>query len=145
MIEGLRDIMSLPLEPARKPVRDFGYIRISGSPDVDDSRINGYVDRLESARQILWHIYHTERGTVPFMDRDDGIELQQFIGESFGYLQTKIAQVLEDAILREDIFTYVTVLSVTQPQPRVAKAEVEVGTIFGILYEMFDVPLGAVA
>jgi len=142
MITPLRDELALPLEPNRLPLRSWGYIK-----SVDDvrgeTRLNGYVDGLDAARQMLHAIVHTERFTVPYLDIDDGVELEQFIGESFGYYLAKIENVLLAGILREDIFTRLEFLSHSQPLPNVAHTIMKVYTIYGSFTYGFDVPLAA--
>ena len=138
MIPPLRDTLARPLQPLRLPSLTWGYIQ---TMDGETSRLNGHVDGLEAVRQDVHAICHTERGSVLFMEHDDGIELEQFIGRSYGYFLAKIENVFRDALLRDDRIRSIEFLEKSRPWPTVATARIRVYSIYGPFEESFDIAL----
>ena len=138
----MRDPLAIPLQPIIEPVLAWGYIQVVDDRDNETSRLDGWVDGLEAARQMLHAIVNTERYSVPFMEPDDGIEIEDLIGKSFGYCRAVIENRLRTAILREDIYTDLKVLEITRPSIAQMNVRARVYTIFGPLEnENFDIPL----
>jgi len=109
--------------------------------DGETSRLDGHVDGLEAVRQTVHAIVHTERGTVPFMDYDDGIEMEQFIGRSYGYFLAKIENVLREAILRDDRVRDMEILEIAHTGPGAAYVDMRVYSIYGPLDVGFDIAI----
>jgi len=143
MIPTLRDPLATPLNPITEPVLSWAYIEIDDDQHSQaiTSRLDGWVDGLESARQMLHAIVNTERYSVPFMEPDDGIEIEDLIGKSFGYCKAVIENRLRAAILREDIYTGLKILEITRLSPTAMGVRVRVFSIFGPVEEYFDIPL----
>ena len=142
MIPGLRDQLARPLQPVRRSSLVWGYVNVVGSDEAEETRLAGHVNDVEALRQAIWHIVHTERYSYPgILENDEGIELEQFIGESFSYFRAKVYQVFSDAILRDDRVRAVRLISTSNPNPTEAHAEFEIDSVFGPFVMGFDVPL----
>lgn len=96
----------------------IGQIEIVQYPSFDfrlgDNQIVGNVDGLEAIQQTVFHIWHTERYAYPIYGRNYGIELQKYIGRSFGYLKDTIQKTLDEALLQDDRIINVKVTNVTK-------------------------------
>lgn len=142
MIPKLRDQLARPLQPVRRPSLVWAYINVVGSDEAEETRLDGLVDNTEALRQAIWHIVHTERYSYPgILENSEGIELEQFIGESFLYFRAKVYQVFSDAILRDDRVRSIRLISTSNPWPTIAHAEFEINSVFGPFIMGFDVPL----
>jgi len=150
MLPGLRDDFAIPLEPQIETSFSWAYINVVDSDEIEDTRLDGYVDGMAAIRQDIFHIVSTERlqrrpdGTVwgyPIYGENYGIELRQFIGMSFEYFNVRIEQVFTDALMQDNRIREVILIRTEQPHPRIAFAEFEVGTIAGKLRFSFSVPL----
>ena len=146
MMGVFRDELARPLQIARIPSLAPAYIRtVDYVWGGETSRINGTVNGLEAVRNAVWHILHTERHDYAMNLPNEGIELRQFLGQSFSYFYAKIDQVVEDALLQDDRILSVKVFNKRQPQPRQAYCEVEVHSVYGRIRDGFNIPLTEVA
>jgi len=143
MIPPLRDDLARPIQTIRKPSLAWGYIHAIDPFNAESSRINGYVDALEAVRQAVWHIVHTERYAYPVYPDNYGIELEQFIGESFAFFRAKIAQVMKDALMQDNRIREVILLQTQQRGPSSAYAEFEIVSVYGRIREGFEIALAA--
>jgi len=142
LIRGLRDDLALPIQTVRRPSRAPAYIRVVDAISFDDeSRINGEVDGVSAVRNAIWHIVNTERYSWIGCLSNEGIELEQFIGKSFGYFQTKVESVFQDALLQDNRILRVILVRTWQPQFGMAAVEFEVQSIYGTFAEEFEIPL----
>ena len=66
---------------------------------MSEERIAGYVDNLEAVKQAVYHILNVERYSCDIYDDDYGVELEQYIGESFEYLEVTIEDTLNQLYL----------------------------------------------
>lgn len=79
---------------------------------ITDTQIVGSIDGLTAIEQAVYHILSTERYAYAIYDENYGVELEKYIGRSFGYLETTIQNTLRDALLYDDRITGVNVTSV---------------------------------
>ena len=141
MIPELRDNLAKPLQPFISPSLTFGYIEAVDADEMGESRIDGYVDGREAERQAIYHIVMTERHSYPNNLPNEGIELEQFKGETYTYFKTKIEQVVRDAILQDRRFRSVKLLRTEWRGLNAAYAEFEIVGNRGNYIEGFEIPL----
>jgi len=79
---------------------------------LDDDQIVGNTDGIEAVQQAVYHILSTERYAYAIYDDNYGVELEKYIGRSFGYLEASIQNTLRDALLQDDRITDVTVTNI---------------------------------
>jgi phage baseplate assembly protein W len=65
----------------------------------DDSKINGYIDDLESVKQAIYLILSTERYAYIIYSWDYGIELVDLIGKPIPYCMSEIPRRVTEALL----------------------------------------------
>ena len=73
---------------------------------------NGKIDKLASVKQAIYCILMTERYSNPIYDDDYGVELEQYIGKSFGFVKATIENTLKEALTYDDRITDVIINSV---------------------------------
>lgn len=61
-------------------------------------RTMGYVDKLDAIKQAIYHILMTERYAYLIYSNNYGVELEQYIGKEFGYLEATIESTLKEAL-----------------------------------------------
>lgn len=88
-----------------------------------ENEIVGNVDGIEAIQQAVYHILSTERYAYAIYDDNYGVELEKYIGKSFGYLEATIETALRDALLQDDRITSVTVTKVEKTGADSALAE----------------------
>lgn len=107
---------------------------------LEELFILGTVDGLQAVRQAIFHILSTERYAYAIYDHDYGVELEQYIGNSFEYLEETIQKTIEDALLQDDRITGVDVLSVEKLDIDAAQITIAVDTSYGYTTLEVDVP-----
>lgn len=105
------------------------------------STIAGRVDRIEAVKQSVYHILSTERWSNPIYDDGYGVELEQYLGQDFGFLLAGIEQTLRDALTQDDRITDVQVNDVSRSaeQENACVVEFTVFTIYGNIDESLSV------
>jgi len=61
-------------------------------------RAMGYVDKLDAIKQAIYHILMTERYAYLIYSNNYGVELEQYIGKEFSYLEATIESTLKEAL-----------------------------------------------
>lgn len=74
--------------------------------------IAGFVDDIEAIKQSIYHILSIERYAYDIYDDDYGVELEQYIGQSFEYLQSTIQNTLEEALTQDERILAVEVINI---------------------------------
>lgn len=70
--------------------------------EEQEDRISGFVDDIEAIKQTIYHILSIERYTYDIYDDDYGVELEQYIGQDFSYIEATIKDTLEEALMQDD-------------------------------------------
>ena len=96
-------------------------------------RIIGFVDKLEAVKQAVYHILMTERYAYLIYDDTYGVELEQYIGRGFDYLQSTIEETLRDALLIDLRITNVVVTEINKISNDKAQIKFDVQSIYGNL------------
>ena len=81
---------------------------------VSENRIEGYVDKVGALKQAIWHRIGTERYAFPVYSKNYGIELEQYIGKSFRYIEAGIEGTLRDCLLQDDRIRDIEIRSIEQ-------------------------------
>ena len=95
--------------------------------------IQGFVDRKEAIKQAVYHILMTERYAYPIYSDNYGVELEQYIGREFSYLEATIETTLKEALLYDQRITDVKVTSTELTNTDVALVKFTVESIYGDL------------
>ena len=141
IIPSLRDDFAQPVQPILMSSLTYAYINVVNSDEVEDSRLDGWVDGLEAIRQAVFHIVSTERYDYPIYPSNYGIEMRQFIGKSYNYFKAKINQVMTDALYQDDRIVSVTNISMSHPDPYTVYSEWEIRANRGAFIYGFQIPL----
>lgn len=98
-----------------------------------EDKTAGFVDNIEAVKQAIYHILMTERYAYEIFDNNYGVQLQQYIGQPFSFLQATIENTLRDALIQDDRITNVIVTDITKSDISAALVEftaiTNVGTI----------------
>lgn len=79
-----------------------------------EEETSGFVDGVESVKQGIYHILMIERYAHEIYDDNTGVQLQQYIGKPFSFLQSTIQNTLRDALLQDDRITDIIVTNITK-------------------------------
>lgn len=74
----------------------------------------GFVDREDAIKQAVFHILSTERYAYIIYDENYGVQLRQYKGQSFSFLEATIQNTLRDALLQDDRILGVTVTNIAK-------------------------------
>lgn len=97
------------------------YLMVEG--EAYSSTIAGFIDEEEAIKQAIYHILNTERYAYDIYDDNYGVELEQYIGKDFDYLETTIENTLEEALTQDDRITGVEVTSIEKLSNDIAKVQ----------------------
>ena len=100
---------------------------------LGNDRIIGFVDKLDAVKQAVYHILNTERYAYTIYDDNYGIELEQYIGKSFEYLEATIEETLKEALLQDLRITNILVTSIEKVSNDMASVKFDVQSIYGNL------------
>lgn len=98
-----------------------------------EERLIGYVDNLEAIKQAVYHILMVERYSYLIYSDNYGVELAQYIGRDFDYLENTIQDTLKDALTYDLRITDVIVNEVTKINTDKALVKFTVYSIYGNL------------
>ena len=76
---------------------------------LTDERITGYVDGIQSVQQAVYHILSVERYSCLIYDDNYGVELEQYQGKDFEYIEATIEDTLKEALTQDNRITNVIV------------------------------------
>lgn len=69
---------------------------------LTETRVNGYVDKLEAYKQAVYKILSTERYKYVIYSWDYGVELLDLIGQPVAYVVPEIEARIIEAIMQDD-------------------------------------------
>lgn len=84
--------------------------------ETEDDTIAGFVDDVDAIKQSIYHILSIERYAYDIYDDDYGVELEQYIGQDFEYLQSTIQDTLEEALTQDERILAVEVTKIEKIQ-----------------------------
>lgn len=100
---------------------------------LGNDRIIGFVDKLDAIKQAVYHILSIERYAYIIYDNNYGIELEQYIGRGFDYLEATIEETLKEALLQDLRITNILVTSIEKVSNDMASVKFDVQSIYGNL------------
>lgn len=98
-----------------------------------NDNIKGNIDNIEAIKQAIYHILAIERYSYIIYSDNYGVELNQYIGQSFEYLQSNIENTLRDALTYDLRITDIEVNSITKTNSDTATVKFTAYTIYGNL------------
>lgn len=101
--------------------------------ETNNDRIIGFIDKLDSIKQSVYHILNTERYAYIIYDNNYGVELEQYMGQSFEYLESTIEQTLKEALLQDLRITNIFVTSINKLSNDIVEVKFDVQSIYGNL------------
>lgn len=75
--------------------------------DLDNGRINGYIDGIDSVKQSVYKILRSERYKFLIYSWNYGNELTGLIGKDVSYIKNDIQRVIKEALISDDRITNV--------------------------------------
>lgn len=106
---------------------------------IKNDQIKGFVNDIDSVKQSIEHILSTERYSNPIYSDDYGVELEQFIGKGYAYMEACIEKVISEALLQDNRITGVTIDDINQDSIDSCNILISVETIFGVITEELNV------
>lgn len=70
--------------------------------DLDNDKINGYVDEVEAIIQSIYLILHTERYKHLIYSWDYGVELEDLFGQPMSYVISELERRIREALVMDD-------------------------------------------
>lgn len=106
---------------------------------LTEKHVSGRIDRLRAMEQSILKRLATERYTYDIYP-DYGTELEQYIGQSLGFLQASIQRTISESLLRDDRITSVSVHTIKQIAIDAVHLIIDVETTEGNITNM-EIPL----
>ena len=69
---------------------------------LSDTKIEGFVDKLEALKQAIYKTLSTEQYEYPIYSFGYGIAWKELIGEERPYVRAEMKRMIEEALLRDD-------------------------------------------
>ena len=76
--------------------------------DLENKRIMGTVDNSDSVFQAIQKILNTDKYAYDIYDWNYGHELLKLVGKEFSYIEVKLPQIIEEALLQDDRIKEIT-------------------------------------
>lgn len=94
MIPATNDILET-LEIEEQPSKNYQLF-------FNENTINGYVDKLEAMKQVIFKILNTERYHYLIYSWNYGIETMDLFGEPVSYVCPEIERRITEALIQDD-------------------------------------------
>ncbi len=98
---------------------------------IEQNTINGYCDRQEAMKQVVYKILNTERYQYVIYSWNYGVELQDLFGMPVTYVRPELQRRIEEALLQDDRITGVSDFEFDTKTKRTVKVSFTVNTIYG--------------
>lgn len=112
------------LETVDEPSRNYRM-------NLDDERINGFVDDLAAMEQVVYKILSTERYDNVIYSWNYGIELNSLIGQDIIYVIPEAQRRIKEALIQDDRIESVDSFSYEQKGKNSINFTFTVHTVFG--------------
>lgn len=101
--------------------------------DLENKRIMGTVDNSDSVFQAIQKILSTDKYAYDIYDWNYGHELLKLVGKEFSYIEVKLPQIIEEALLQDDRIKEITDFEITQLSIDTLSVSFRVITIFSTI------------
>ena len=98
--------------------------------DLENGRIAGNIDGSDSVYQAIVKILNTDKYAHEIYDWNYGQEILKLVGKEFSYIEVRLPQIIEEALLQDDRVKEVTDFEITQNSMDTVTASFRVVTIF---------------
>lgn len=88
--------------------------------DIDNGRILGMVDGIESIKQAVYCILNTERFEWLIYSWNYGIELKELFGSSMSVAKSKIKKRMKEALMQDERIQSIDAFSFSQNRNKLA-------------------------
>lgn len=124
MIPSINDILTNDLEIETQPSKNYRM-------RIERNVINGYADKLEAMKQVIYKILNTERYQYVIYSWNYGVELADLFGEPVSYVCPELQRRIEEALIQDDRITSVDSFEFDISKRRTVMVTFVVHTIFG--------------
>jgi hypothetical protein len=103
-----------------RKVNDLTKLKLLSYPtytyglDLVNKRCNFMIDGRAAMEQAIYKQLYTERFCYVIYSEHYGVEIDQYIGKNFGYIQTDAERVIKEALLADDRVVSVENFKITQ-------------------------------
>lgn len=101
--------------------------------DLENKRIMGKVDNSDSVFQAVQKILSTDKYAYDIYDWNYGNELLKLVGKEFSYIEVKLPQIIEEALLQDDRIKEITDFEIIQVNIDTISVSFKVITIFSTI------------
>lgn len=101
--------------------------------DLENKRIMGKVDNSDSVFQAVQKILSTDKYAYDIYDWNYGNELLKLVGKEFSYIEVKLPQIIEEALLQDDRIKEISDFEITQVSIDTISVSFKVITIFSTI------------
>ena len=101
--------------------------------DLENKRIMGKVDNSDSVFQAIQKILSTDKYAYDIYDWNYGNELLKLVGKEFSYIEVKLPQIIEEALLQDDRIKEISDFEITQVSIDTISVSFKVITIFSTI------------
>lgn len=74
----------------------------TGTYQLSETKIEGFVDDLEALKQAIYKILSTEQFEYPIYSFSYGVDWKQLIGEERPYVRAEMKRMIQEALLQDD-------------------------------------------
>ena len=107
--------------------------------DLENKRIMGKVDNSDSVFQAIQKILSTDKYAYDIYDWNYGHELLKLVGKEFSYIEVKLPQIINEALLQDDRIKEITDMEITQVSIDTVSVSFRVITIFSTINYTMEV------
>lgn len=107
--------------------------------DLANKRIMGKVDNSDSVFQAIQKILSTDKYAYDIYDWNYGHELLKLVGKEFSYIEVKLPQIINEALLQDDRIKEITDMEITQVGIDTVVVSFKVITIFSTINYTMEV------
>lgn len=133
-IENKVQIIEIPSKTYKLNINEFNIISSDNEQYIEgQDRIIGFVDNIDAIKQSVYHILNTERYAYLIYEDNYGIELNQFKGQGFEFLEMNIEDVLKEALTYDLRIINVVVNEINEINKDSAEVKFTVQSIYGDL------------
>lgn len=107
--------------------------------DLENKRIMGKVDNNDSIFQAIQKILSTDKYAYDIYDWNYGHELLKLVGKEFSYIEVKLPQIINEALLQDDRIKEIADMEITQVSVDTVSVSFRVITIFSTINYTMEV------